>query len=105
MQINSIDVIYQVLAVNAAAATLGLTKTAFTNSFAPVVTNLVALGANGLPTVIGAQPQVTNVAVPSPVMIVPVLDTQILLNINLTAGAGGTVNFYGAVLKCSFNFN
>ena len=72
---------------------------------APSVANLIALAANGLPTAIGAQPQVTNVVVPAPAMITPNVDTQVILNINLTAGNGGTINFYGAVLKCSFNFN
>jgi hypothetical protein len=107
IQVNSIDVIYQVLAVAAGGATLGFTKTQFVNLTAPVVTNIIALGTNGLPTVIGAQPQVTNVPVASPAMIVPaqVGDLQTLLNINLTAGAGGTINFYGAVLNCSYNFN
>jgi hypothetical protein len=105
IQINSIDVIYQVLAVAASAATIGLTKTSFVNLAAPVVTNIIALGANGLPTVIGAQPQVTTVAVASPSMIVASSDLQVLLNVNLTAGSGGTINFYGAVIRCSYNFN
>src|SRR6266567_4198733 len=55
IQINSYDVIYQVLTLAAATATTGLTKTKFVNLVAPVVTNIVALAANGLPTVIGAQ--------------------------------------------------
>ena len=105
IQINSVDVIYQVLAVTAVAATVGLTTTKFANLVAPSVANLIALAANGLPTAIGAQPQVTNVVVPAPAMITPNVDTQVILNINLTAGNGGTINFYGAVLKCSFNFN
>ncbi len=105
VQINSVDVIYQVLTLAASAATLGLTTTKFANLTAPVVANIIALGTNGLPTAIGAQPQVTNVPVVAPAMITSLTDTQVLLNVNLTAGATGTVNFYGAVLKCSFNFN
>ena len=105
VQINSIDVIYQVLGLAASVATVGLTKTTFANLTAPVVTNIIALGANGLPTAIGAQPQVTTVTVATPAMIVPTADTQIVLNVNLTAGATGTVQFIGAVLKCSYNFN
>lgn len=105
LQIDSIDVIYQVLAdATAVAATLGLTKTSFANLVAPVVVNLIALAANGLPVVIGAQPQVTNVAVPTPAMIVAT-DTEVLLNINLTGGTAGTIKFYGAVVKGHFNFN
>jgi hypothetical protein len=106
-QVNSIDVVYQVLAVTAGAATAALTKTQFQNLVAPVVTNIIALGANGLPTAIGAQPQVTNIPVTSPAMIVPAQagDTAVLVNINLTAGSGGTINFYGVMLNCSYNLN
>lgn len=105
IQINSIDVLYSVLTVNATLATIGLTTTKFANGVAPVVANLIALGAHGLPTVAAAQPYVTNVALASPAMIVPNIDTQVILNINLTAGSGGTIQFIGAVLKCSYNFN
>lgn len=105
IQIDSVDVIYQVLAdATAVAATIGLTKTVFANLLAPVVTNLIALGNNGLPVVIGAQPQVTNVAVTTPAMIVAA-DTDVLLNINLTGGTAGTIKFYGAVVKAHYNFN
>ena len=102
IQIDSIDVIYQVLTLAAAAATIGLTKTNFANLVAPTVTNLIALGAHSLPTAVGAHPQVTNVAVASPAMIVAA-DTEVLLNINLTSGATGTINFYGAVVKAHYN--
>ncbi len=105
IQIDSVDVIYQVLAdATAVAATIGLTKTVFKNLTAPAVTNLIALGANGLPTAIGAQPQVTNVAVPNPAMIIA-SDTEVLLNINLTGGTAGTIKFFGAVIKAHFNLN
>ena len=105
LQINSVDVIYQVLTdATAVAATIGLTATVFKNLTAPVVTNLIALAANGLPVVIGAQPQVTNVAVASPGFIVG-QDTEIILNINLTGGSAGTIKFYGAVVKGNYNFN
>lgn len=103
IQIDSIDVIYQVLAdATAVAATIGLTKTVYANLVAPVVTNLIALGANGLPVVIGAQPQVTNVLVATPAMIQGV-DTDVLLNINLTGGTAGTIKFTGAVVKAHYN--
>ena len=106
IQINSVDVIYQVLTLAAAAATIGLTTTQFPAvSAAPIVTNLIALGTNGLLLPIDAHPIVVNVPVTSPAMIVPTNDTEVILNINFTAGATGTVNFYGAVLNCSFNYN
>ena len=103
LQIDSVDVIYQVLTVAASAATMGLTSTNFVNLVAPAVTNIIALAANGLPTATAAQPAVTNVAVASPAMIVA-LDTELLLNINLTAGSGGTIKFYGACIKGHYQF-
>lgn len=105
IQIDSIDVIYQVLSLAAAAATVGLTTTSFANLVTPVVTNIIALAANGLPTAIGAHPQVTNVAVTAPAMIVPTTDTEVVINVNLTGGATGTVNFYGVVINMHYNYN
>ncbi len=104
LQINSIDVIYTVANVAASVATVGLTKTVFVNNVAPAVTNIIALGANGLPTTAQALPYVTNVAVPTPAMITA-SDTEVVANVNLTAGSGGTVTFYGIVIKASFNYN
>ena len=104
IQINSINVVYQVLSLAAAAATVGLTKTVFSNLVDPVVTNIIALGANGLPTAIGAKVQDTNVAVSSPAMIIPSTDMQLVLNVNLTGGATGTVNFYGVNINFSYNY-
>ena len=104
LQIDSVDVIYQVLTdATAVAATIGMSYTNFANLVAPAVTTLITLGANGLPVVIGAQPQVKNVAVASPAMIVG-SDTEIILNINLTGGTAGTIKFYGAVVKGHYNF-
>lgn len=105
IQIDSVDVIYQILAdATAVAATMGLTATTFSNLAAPVVTNLITLGANGLPTAIAAQPAVKNVAVATPGMIVAA-DTEVLLNINLTGGTAGTIKFFGAVIKAHYNLN
>ena len=105
IQIDSVDVIYQVLTdATAVAATIGLTSTVFKNLVAPVVTNLIALGAHSLPTAIAAQPTVTNVPVTTPAMIVAA-DTDVILNINLTGGTAGTIKFYGAVIRAHFNLN
>jgi hypothetical protein len=104
MQIDSIDVIYTPLTLAAAVATVGLTKTVFKNGVAPVVTNLIALGANGLATTVATQPQVFNVPVATPAMIVDA-DASLFVNVNLTAGATGTVKFYGVVVHAHYNFN
>ncbi len=105
IQIDSVDVIYQVLALAAAAADIGLTKTVFANLVAPVTTNLIAYGANGLPTAIGAEPQVTNVPVIAPASMIVASDTDVVLGINLAAGATGSIQFYGAVIKAHYNLN
>ena len=104
VQVNSVDVIYTVAGLALALAQIGLTSTVFANNVAPTVTSLITLGANGLPTAIQANPYDTNVAVGTPVF-VTTKDTEILLNVKLTAGATGTALFYGVNLNCSFNFN
>jgi hypothetical protein len=107
-RVKSIDVIYEINTVDATAATVGLTVTQYVNAVAPTVTNRIALGANGLPTAHNTagtgKPYVTNVAVPSPVFSTAT-DGETILNVNLTAGSGGTIKFYGVVLYCDFNLN
>lgn len=104
VQINSVDLLYAVATVNATLAQMGLTATNFVDNVAPAVTNIIALGANGMPVAFRALPYRFNVAVAAPAMIVTA-DSEVILNIKLTAAAGGTAQLYGAVLKCSFNFN
>jgi len=103
LQINSVDVIAAIGAVNASLFQIGLTNTNFVNAVAPNVTNLITLGTNGLVATFGAQPSRQNVLVTTPAFSTTV-DTETILNIKITAGSGGTVNFYGAVVKASFNF-
>jgi hypothetical protein len=104
IQVNWVDLIYSVAAVNLSAATVGLTSTVFQNGVAPAVTNIIALGANGLPVAITTQPGRTRVTVVSPVM-TTADGTELILNVNLTTPAGGTAIFYGAIVGLSFNFN
>jgi len=109
LQINWVDVIYEVDTTALAAATMGLTKTKFPaagTKAAPVVTNIIALAANGLPTATNTAGQATRtrVAVANPAMDVDD-GSEIVLNVNLTLGASGTLHFYGAVVGVSFNFN
>jgi hypothetical protein len=107
-RIKSMDVIYEINTVDATVATCGLTVTQFVNAVAPVVTNRIALGANGLPVAHNAagagKPYVINVPVPSPVFSVA-SDGETIVNVNITPGAGGTAKFYGVVLYCDFNLN
>lgn len=103
-QVNSVDVLYTVSTVNAGLAQIGFTNTNFVDNVAPNVVNLIALGANGMPTAFRTNTYRFNVPVPTPAFITA-LDSSAILNVKLTAGSGGTINFYGCVLKTSFNFN
>jgi hypothetical protein len=104
IQINSMDVIYLSSTVNLALAQIGLTKTVFANGAAPVVTNLLALGTNGLLVAFAAHEYRINVPIVTPAFVTD-SGAEILLHVNLTAGAGGTAKFYGVNLKCSYNLN
>jgi hypothetical protein len=104
LQINWIDLIYQVLGVALTSVTFGLTNTQFVNAVAPAVTNIVALGANGLTTAVDAQPVRTRITPATPAF--SILDgSELIANLNFVTPAGSTVKFYGAVLGVSFNFN
>jgi hypothetical protein len=105
MQVNSLDVVYTVGGAAATAPTVGMTRTAFANNVAPVVTNIITLGTNGLATAVQAQPYVINVPVTTPAMITTT-DSAPIINFNITAGAStGTVTFYGVIMRCSYNMN
>jgi hypothetical protein len=104
LQINSISVIYTNTVANLSVATIGLTKTKFVDTTAPAVTNLLALAANGLPVAFQTTPHVKNIVLATPA-IVGDSDTDLILNVNLTAGAGSTVTFYGVSLHCQSNTN
>lgn len=106
--VTSLDVIYEVNTVNASLATIGLTTTSFVNGAAPTIKSLLALGANGLPTAFGTagDPAVTNIAISSSNQVmITAKDSNLLVNLNLTAGSGGTIKLHGIVANCSYNLN
>lgn len=104
LQLNSIDVVYTIPTANPSVATIGITKTKYVDNVAPAVTNILALGANGLPTAFRATPYVKNIAITNPAMLTDKC-SEVIVNVNITAGAGSTVLFYGVNLYCSYNFN
>lgn len=104
LQINWIDVIYQVLGVNLTSVTYELSKTIFKNAVAPAVTALVALAANGLTTAVAAQPTRTRITPATPVFSVDD-GTELISNLNFVTPAGSTVKFYGIIYGVSFNYN
>lgn len=105
IQINWFDVIYDVEAVNLAAATCGLTTTKFTNLTAPTVANIVALAANSLPVAYSAGVAQRTRVTPATPAFVTLDGCEVIINVNLTTPAGGTSLFYGVVFGVSFNFN
>lgn len=108
LQINSVDVIYTVGTLAVTSATLGLTQTKFgaagAGATAPVVANIIALAANGLPVAVAANPVTTRIAVPTPAMII-LPETEIILNVNFVTPATSTVTFYGVNMNVSYNYN
>jgi hypothetical protein len=104
--ITSVDLIYTVAGLAVTLATVGLTNTVFVNNVAPAVSNTIAVGANGMPTAVQAQPYKFNIPVAAANQVFAVSSgTETILNVNLTTGATGTAVFYGAVLHCTYNFN
>ena len=103
MYATFIDVIYQVNAVAATLAQFGATLTVWANGVAPVVTPIVALGVNGLLLPASATPYVITIPIPGQFQTAP--DTEITVKVNLTAGAGGTIDFFGTVTRFTYNFN
>ena len=104
IQIDSIDVIYAVNVANATSVQCALVKTVFANGVAPAVSNLIPLGANGLPVATAATPYLTNVPVSSPAMITN-SDNIVNCLVNIVTPASSTVAFYGIVTRCHYNFN
>lgn len=105
--VTSIDILYSIGAVNAALAQCGLTNTNFidNNAATPTVANLIALAANSMPVAFRTNYYRFNVPVPTAAQqMLTSFDSELIANVKLTAGSGGTINFYGIVAKCNFNF-
>jgi hypothetical protein len=98
--------IYPVYALAGAAATtntIGLQKTVFAPNVAPVVTAILATGANGLATATNAQPYITPIPIPTPAMLVTKYASY-QLSWSLTTPGGGTAVIYGVFLDVAYNY-
>lgn len=109
VQVNWVDAIYEVDTGAITSVTFGLTTTKFAavgTAAAPVVANVIALAANGLPTAANTAGQATRtrITVATPAFVV-VDGTEIVANINFVTPAANTVKFYGCVFGVSYNFN
>lgn len=112
VQLNSVDVIYNVTGLAASLAQIGVFATNFVDGVAGNVVNLITLGANGLPTAIRTTVYRFNIPVPTGAGAVAapyfmtLSGTELSIQVKLTAGAStGAISFYGCVCKCSYNFN
>lgn len=109
LQINWADLIYEVDTGAITSVTFGLTQTkmpAIGTPAAPVVTNIIALGANGLPVAANTAGQATRTRITNTAPVMLNVDAgEIIINANFVAPAANTVKFYGVVLGCSFNYN
>ena len=106
-QINDITFIEEITGAALTTHTCGLSKTVFPTAGTPaalVVTDIIAVGANGLPTATNANPQSTKVAVATPAMVVTDM-TGLIIALNVTTAVSGAYRLYGAMLHLNFNFN
>ncbi len=107
VQLTSIDVIYQPAVVALTTATVGIFAKQDKNNAAPVVTTLLAQGANGLSTAVPSTNRwVTNVPVPAAAQAyITTPDTVLSVELDITTAATGTATVYGVVFNYHFNFN
>jgi hypothetical protein len=106
ISLTGITVCYQVLGAAATAITLGITKTLFTPPLvAPVVTTILANGANGLSTAITAAGVVNSTYIPINSGMLTSRLAQYLLELDATTAIGGTINFFGMFLDVAYNYN
>jgi hypothetical protein len=104
IQINSMDVIYSVNALNITAGKLMLNLVTYIdNTASPSVISLIP-STNNLTLTARANLYRTNIPVASPVFAIN-SGQSASLEVDVTTVAGGTFTFYGCVAKCSFNFN
>lgn len=106
-----VDVIYEVDTGAITSVTFGLTNTvmpAAGASGAPVVTNVITLGANSLPVAANTAGQATRtrISVATANQLYFSSDgSEVIANVNFVTPASNTVKFYGIILGCHFNYN
>lgn len=108
LQLTSFDIVYQVLTLAATSVSFGATLTAFgaqgAGAVAPVVTNIVTFGTNGLPVAVAANPVTTRVAVATPIFITG-LEQKIQIHLQAVTPATSTVSVFGVNINTTYNYN
>jgi hypothetical protein len=100
----SIDAIYRVTVANLTTNTLRVDQALQANNVAPAVTAVLA--ATGIPTVVQANPYVTNVALPAAQQIYRITpDQELWAEMTVAIPNTSKLDFYGFDLLVEFNFN
>lgn len=109
IRVQAVDVIGTVLNTPLTSISFGLTSTAFSASgavpAAPVVTNIIPYGNNGLPIAVATNPGTATIQVPTPTFIIPTTPTTVIAHLGVVTPAGSTFVFYGINLRVSYNYN
>lgn len=96
-------------AISGAALTqnnFGIAKTVWANNAAPVVTDLLANGQNGLALATQAQPYVTTIALPTNSQVfLTTIEQTIMMEWDPTTQGAGQLDVFGIRLAVTYNFN
>ncbi len=106
IKLLSFDVIYVIGVANLTGHTCRVDQTNFSNNVAIAPTVVLATGANGLQTVVQANPYVTNVALPANQQVYRnVIDSQLWIEIASVTAATSTYSLYGLDCLVEYNYN
>jgi hypothetical protein len=98
------DIIYSVGTANLTTHTCRVDQTQYFNNLAPATTVVLASAANGLATVVQAQPYVTTVVLPAAQQIYRTLnDLALWIEVQANAAATTVYNLIG--IDCDIEFN
>lgn len=102
----SFDVIYQITVAAATTSTCRVDQAVYANNAAPVITAVLASGANGLQTAVQANPYVTNVPLAAAQQVYRTLaDSDLWIEVVITGAATTALTFYGIDAYVEYNFN
>jgi hypothetical protein len=100
----SVDAVYRVTVANLTTNTLRVDQTLMVNNVAPAVTAVLA--ATGIPTVVQANPYVTNVPLPAAQQIYRISpDQELWIEMTVAIPNTSKLDFYGFDMLVEFNFN
>lgn len=106
IKITDVTVVELITGQPLTAHTIRVDKVAYVNNVANAISAILAVGANGLPTAVQANPYVTKVPItPANIAFNTTDNSELVIEIASTTQAGGTYRLYGVFLHGQFNFN